>query len=134
MVTIIAIYRTSSTVPLPRTYLEDSSKKDKSQFGRGGVWITRTLILLYFFYMNYVYVLKSFVDEELYIGSTTDLKRRLREHDTKKSFSTSWRGPFELIYYEAYKNPQDAREREKSLKFRGNSRKHLKNRISRSLQ
>ncbi len=48
------------------------------------MWITRTLTLLYFFDMNYVYVIKSSVDEELYIGSTTDLKRRLREHNTKK--------------------------------------------------
>ena len=84
--------------------------------------------------MNYVYVLKSSKDDELYIGSTTDLKRRLREHNTGKSFSTSWRGPFELIYYEAYKSLNDARDREKALKLRGNSRKHLKNRISRSLQ
>ena len=85
------------------------------------------------FLMNYVYVLKSTIDNELYIGSTNDLKRRLREHNTGKSFSTSWRGPFELIYYEAYKNLKDAREREKALKLRGNSRKHLINRISRSL-
>ena len=84
--------------------------------------------------MNYVYVLKSDKDNELYIGSTTDLKRRLREHNTRKSFSTSWRGPFKLVYYEAYKNLNDAREREKALKLRGNSRKHLKNRIFRSLQ
>ena len=81
-----------------------------------------------------MYVLKSSVDGELYVGSTNDLKRRLREHNTGKSFSTSRRGPFELVYYEAYKNLQDAREREASLKLRGNARKHLKNRISRSLQ
>jgi putative endonuclease len=84
--------------------------------------------------MNYVYVLKSSVDEELYIGSTNNLKRRLREHNTQKSFSTSWRGPFELIYYEAYKDLRDAREREQALKQRGNSRKHLMNRMSYSLQ
>lgn len=78
--------------------------------------------------------LKSGKDGELYIGSTTDLKRRLREHNTGKSFSTSRRGPFELVYYEAYKVLEDARSREKALKLRGNSRKHLINRISHSLQ
>lgn len=83
--------------------------------------------------MNYVYVLKSFIDQELYIGSTTDLRRRLREHNEGKTFSTSLRRPFELIYYEAYKNLEDARLREKALKLRGNSRKHLMNRISRGL-
>lgn len=84
--------------------------------------------------MNYMYVLKSIQDGELYIGSTNDLRRRLREHNEKKSFSTSWRGPFELVYYEAYRDLKDARDREKALKLRGNSRKHLINRISRSLQ
>jgi len=83
--------------------------------------------------MNYVYVLKSKKDENLYIGSTTNLKRRLREHNEGKNFSTSFRKPFELIYYEAYRSLEDAREREKALKLRGNSRKHLMNRISRSL-
>lgn len=83
--------------------------------------------------MNYVYVIKSSKDEELYIGSTIDLKRRQREHNEGKTFSTSLRRPFELIYYEAYKNLEDARLREKALKLRGNSRKHLMNRISRSL-
>jgi putative endonuclease len=84
--------------------------------------------------MNYVYVIKSSVDEELYIGSTTDLKRRFKEHNTQKNFSTRWRGPFELIYYEAYKNLEDARERERALKLRGNSRKHLIKRIINSLK
>lgn len=84
--------------------------------------------------MNYVYVLKSSVDGELYIDSTTDLRRRVKEHNSKKSFSTSWRGPFELIYYEAYKDLRDAREREYALKMRGNSRQHLKARIKRSIQ
>jgi len=86
------------------------------------------------FYMNYVYILKSSVDDELYIGSTNDLKRRFKEHNTKKSFSTSWRGPFELVYYEAYKNLEDARDRERALKLRGNSRKHVINRIQRSMK
>jgi putative endonuclease len=88
----------------------------------------------YSFYMTYVYVLRSINDQNLYIGSTTDLKRRLREHQTGKSFSTILRRPFELIYYEAYKNEEDARNRESMLKLRGNSRRFLLERISRSLQ
>ena len=83
--------------------------------------------------MVYVYVLKSLKDEELYIGSTNDLKRRIQEHQNGKSFSTRLRRPFELVYYEAYKNEKDAREREQALKLRGNARRFLKERISRSL-
>ncbi len=61
--------------------------------------------------MFYVYVLKSSKDEELYIGSTNDLKRRIKEHQSGKSFSTNLRRPLELIYYEAYKKEKDARLR-----------------------
>ena len=84
--------------------------------------------------MVYVYVLKSFQDDELYIGSSTDLKRRLSEHQTGKSFSTKFRVTFELVYYEAYKNEKDAREREQALKLRGHARRFLKERIKRSLK
>ncbi len=83
--------------------------------------------------MFYVYVLKSKKDEDLYIGSTNDLKRRFKEHQEGKSFSTKFRTPFELIYYEAYKNEKDARLREHQLKLRGNSRRFLKERIRNSL-
>lgn len=83
--------------------------------------------------MFYVYVLKSSQDEELYIGSTKDLKRRLKEHQSGESFSTKLRRPFELVYYEAYKDEKDAREREQALKLRGNARRFLKERIKRSI-
>ncbi len=84
--------------------------------------------------MFYVYVLKSLKDEELYIGSTNDLKRRFKEHQNGESFSTNLRRPFELIYYEAYKNEKDARLREHALKFRGNARRFLKDRMKESLK
>lgn len=84
--------------------------------------------------MFYVYVLKSKKDEELYIGSTNDLKRRVKQHQDGKSFATKLRTPFELIYYEAYKIEKDARLREHSLKFRGNTRRFLKERMRESLK
>jgi len=84
--------------------------------------------------MFYVYVLKSLKDSDLYIGSTKDLKRRFKEHQNGESFSTKLRRPFELVYYEAYKNEKDARLREQALKLRGNARRFLKERIQRSLE
>ena len=84
--------------------------------------------------MFYVYLLKSTADDDLYIGSTNDLKRRFAEHQKGLSFSTKFRRPFEIIYYEAYKNEKDAREREQCLKLRGNTRRFLKERITRSLK
>lgn len=84
--------------------------------------------------MFYVYVLRSDSDGELYIGSTNDLRRRLREHQGKHAPSTKSRTPFALIYYEAYRAEYDARKREQSLKLRGQARYHLITRLTRSLQ
>ena len=72
--------------------------------------------------MFYVYVLQSEVDAGLYIGFTGDLKRRLAEHQQGMSFSTSYRGPWVLIYYEAYLEEGDALGRERYLKSGGGRR------------
>lgn len=84
--------------------------------------------------MFYVYVLKSDKDNDLYIGSTNDLRRRMSEHQKGYSFSTSFRRPFALVYYEAYRNERDARTREQKLKLRGQARRHLLTRISLSVE
>ena len=83
--------------------------------------------------MYYVYMIKSKKDDNLYIGSTNDLKRRLLEHNRGLNFSTKFRRPFELIYYEAYKSEEDARIREHNLKLRANALGQLKRRTSKSL-
>lgn len=72
--------------------------------------------------MFYVYVLQSEVDKGLYIGFTGDLKRRLAEHQEGRSFSTSYRRPWRLIYYEAYLEETDASGREQYLKSGGGRR------------
>jgi putative endonuclease len=75
--------------------------------------------------MHDVYVLQSESDRGLYIGYTGDLRRRLREHQTGRAFATSYRGPWRLIYYEAYVDERDALGREEFLKS-GAGRKHLR--------
>lgn len=84
--------------------------------------------------MFYVYILKSKVDSNLYIGSTNDLKRRLSEHNNKEVHSTKSRVPFELRYYESFYKEMDARKREFSLKKDGKALGQLKKRISESLK
>jgi putative endonuclease len=66
--------------------------------------------------MYYVYVLRSESDSGFYIGFSTNLRARLRQHQEGKSFATSYRGPWKLIYYEAYTEREDAEGREKFLK------------------
>ncbi|HMP89275.1 MAG TPA: GIY-YIG nuclease family protein [Kiritimatiellia bacterium] len=59
----------------------------------------------------YTYVLKC-ADGNMYIGSTTDLKRRLEEHHNGACTHTSGRRPLELVYYEACRSVDAARQRE----------------------
>lgn len=74
--------------------------------------------------MYYVYVLQSSSDFGLYIGYSSNLRRRLAEHKAGLAMATSYRGPWVLIYYEAYLEEFDARGREEFLKS-GAGRKHL---------
>jgi putative endonuclease len=69
----------------------------------------------------------------MYIGSTTDLKRRFQEHNNGKVESTKNRRPLELVYYESYKSENDARKREHNLKLRSRAFQQLKKRITDSL-
>ena len=61
---------------------------------------------------TYVYLLKSDSDGKFYVGCTSDLRRRIRDHNAGKSFATKGRRPFQLIYYEAHPNQKDAEARE----------------------
>ena len=58
--------------------------------------------------MHYVYVIKSNKDGKWYTGCTEDLRKRFNLHNACKVTSTKGRGPFELIYYEASLNQEDA--------------------------
>ena len=53
---------------------------------------------------------------QLYTGFTSDLKRRIKDHEYGKVKSTHLRRPLQLIHYEAYLLESDARRREKFLK------------------
>lgn len=65
----------------------------------------------------YVYVLRSLSKPSfIYVGFTTDLKRRFLEHNSGSEFSTKPYAPYELILYEAYRNERDAKRREEYFK------------------
>ena len=72
---------------------------------------------VYTYQVYYVYILQSLKKPDwLYKGSTSDLKRRIPEHNAGKNFSTAPYTPFKLIYYEAYLLKSDAEARERYLK------------------
>ena len=84
--------------------------------------------------MFYLYVLKSLKDNNMYLGSTSDLRRRLSDHNSGKVPSTKTRRTFKIKYYEAYAKESDVRKREASLKKDGRALSQLKKRIQDSLQ
>ena len=65
---------------------------------------------------SYVYLLRSLKDGRFYLGWTTDLERRLNEHNAGLTRSTRARRPFEIVYYETYSCAEDAKRRERILK------------------
>jgi putative endonuclease len=66
--------------------------------------------------MYYIYVLRSEIDQNLYVGYTSDMNNRIAQHNAGLVPSTKNRRPLHLIYYEACLNQQDATHREKYLK------------------
>ena len=78
--------------------------------------------------MHYVYALRSVSDQGLYIGYSANLRKRFSQHITGEAFATSHRGPWQLIYYEAYLNQADALGRERYLKS-GAGRRFLKGQL-----
>ncbi len=76
----------------------------------------------------YVYVLRM-NNGQLYVGSTCNLEKRIKEHKNGKVFTTKKYMPVSLIYYESYNSEKDARKREKMLKYHGSAFAKLKTRI-----
>ena len=83
--------------------------------------------------MFYVYMLRSGKSGRLYLGWTTDLRRRLCQHNMGQSRATRGRGPYEVLYYEAYRHREEAMAREQSLKKHPNVLKQLKKGLVRTL-
>lgn len=63
-----------------------------------------------------VYILFSKKDHMLYTGFTTNIQRRVAQHNAGKSKSTARRRPLELVFCEFYLFEADARKREMYLK------------------
>jgi len=83
--------------------------------------------------MYIVYMLEHSVTRQSYVGYTTDLKRRIREHNARgKKFTTRNSGQWIIIYAEAYRSESDAREREGKLKIHGSAMVSLLKRLKKS--
>lgn len=81
----------------------------------------------------YIYILYSIKDKGLYIGYTSDLKKRLLQHAKQQSTATKFRIPFKLIHYEYFIDEGDAKAREEYLKS-GYGRKQLDQILKRTFE
>lgn len=78
--------------------------------------------------MFYVYVLKSEVTDEIYTGLTSNIERRLAEHNSGHSKHTRKFKPWRLVNYTAFADKLSAEKFEAYLKSgsgRAFSRKHF---------
>lgn len=93
--------------------------------GGGSAFGGKTVLKVDQGYMYWIYVLRSLRDNNLYIGSTSDIDKRISYHNAGKVRSTKSRKPFELLYKEQFSTVTEARKRENFLKS-GQGRKFLK--------
>lgn len=66
--------------------------------------------------MQYVYVLQSGKDFNLYIGCTANVDKRLRQHQAGQVRATKGRLPIRLIYKEEYDDVYEAFRQERFYK------------------
>ena len=66
--------------------------------------------------MYYVYILQSQKDFGYYIGVTSNVEKRLSEHNAGLSKSTKCRRPFKIMRVEEYPEIKTAYQRERFLK------------------
>ena len=83
--------------------------------------------------MHHVYLIESEPSKKWYIGYTTNIKRRIAEHNRHKNKSTAKEATWKLIYCETYVDKMDALGREKFLKS-GSGWKFLKKQIRHYLE
>ena len=81
--------------------------------------------------MYYVYVIRNEVNE-FYTGSSTNLEKRLADHNAGGTPSTKGH-QWEMVYYEAYVCERYARKREQVLKQNRRMSAFLMKRVKESL-
>ena len=84
--------------------------------------------------LYFVYLLQSLKNDSLYVGYTSDLKKRIAEHNNGESTYTKKHLPWKLVYFESYCSKIDAQSRERALKFHAQGLRRLKERLRNSLQ
>ena len=64
----------------------------------------------------WVYILRSCDQSRYYIGCTSDVAKRVAEHNSSRAHWTKRYQPWELVYTEGYATRGEAMRRERALK------------------
>jgi len=64
----------------------------------------------------YTYVLQSISTGRFYVGHTSNLAKRIADHNNNRTFSIKSRGPWELVYAEEHPTRAEASRREREMK------------------
>ena len=85
--------------------------------------------------MYFLYLLYNIETEKYYVGFTSNINKRLKEHQSGLNQFTKYKCcAWKLIYTEIYKAKQDAIIRENKLKTHGSGLVEIKKRILHSLK
>ncbi|XOV68492.1 MAG: GIY-YIG nuclease family protein [Fluviicola sp.] len=79
----------------------------------------------------YAYVLRSINFERNYVGFTSNIEERLKQHNAGKTSSTKPYRPWDLLFFEEFNSKEEALQREKWLKS-GIGRDYIKDNWPRS--
>lgn len=66
--------------------------------------------------MHYVYIIRSQKNHQFYIGSTKDVRDRIKQHERSETKSLKNKGPFEIVCIEEFVTKTEALKREKQIK------------------
>ena len=66
--------------------------------------------------MFFVYILKSLRVQRYYVGHTSDLEKRLKEHNTGRTKSTKAYAPWKVVHLEEFNTKSEAFKRELEIK------------------
>ena len=73
-----------------------------------------------------VYVIKSNLKNWYYVGMTSDLEKRIKQHNNRQSRATKAYAPFTLIFTKEFSDRISTRDYEIFLKVRSNKEKLIK--------
>ncbi len=75
--------------------------------------------------MPFTYIIESVSTRRFYVGSASNIEKRLADHNAKRVRSTKAFAPYKLVYAERFSSTTAARQREYQIKRSGHIQRFL---------